>query len=79
MKKDDGKDDDCDFENTPHAVLGAFILSNSKRTVNNFIIELNGFHNDSIHYGDIDSLYIEKKYVKVETITQQVVYSKVYF
>ena len=30
MKKDDGLDDDCDFKNTLPAVLGAFILSNSK-------------------------------------------------
>ena len=31
MKKDDGLDDDCDIKNTLPAVLGAFILSNSKR------------------------------------------------
>ena len=30
MKKDDGLDDDCDIENLPPAVLGAFILSNSR-------------------------------------------------
>ena len=44
------------------AVLGAFILSNSKRIMNNFIREINGFYNNSIYYGDTDSLYIEKKY-----------------
>ena len=37
MKKDDGLDDDCDIKNTLPAVLGAFILSNSKRIMNNFI------------------------------------------
>ena len=42
--------------------LGAFILSNSKRIMNNFIREINGFYNNSIYYGDTDSLYIEKKY-----------------
>ena len=60
MKKDDGLDDDCDIKNTLPAVLGAFILSNSKRIMNNFIREINGFYNNSIYYGDTDSLYIEK-------------------
>ena len=58
MKKDDG----CDIKNTSPAVLGAFILSNSKRIMNNFIREVIGFYNISIYYGDTDSLYIEKKY-----------------
>ena len=65
MKKDDGLDDDCDIKNTLPAVLGAFILSKSKRIMNNFIRELNGFYNNSIYYGDTDSLYIEKKYSDV--------------
>ena len=30
--------------------------------MNNFIGEINGFYNNSIYYGDTDSLYIEKKY-----------------
>ena len=63
MKKDDGlDDDDCDNKNTLPAVLGAFILSNSKRIMNNFIREINGFYNNTIYYTDCDSLYIEKKY-----------------
>ena len=62
MKKDNGLHDDCDFKNTLPAVLGAFILSNSKRFMNNFIREINGFYNNSIYYGDTDSLYIKKKY-----------------
>ena len=37
MRKDDGLDDDCDNKNTLPAVFGAFILSNSKRIMNNFI------------------------------------------
>ena len=61
MKKDDGLDDDCDIKNTLPAVLGAFIVSNSKRIMNNFIREINGFYNNSIYYGDTDSLYKEKK------------------
>ena len=62
MKKDDGLDDDCVFKNTLPTVMGAFILSNSKRIMNNFFGEINGFYIYSIYYGDTDSLYIEKKY-----------------
>ena len=61
MKKDEGLDDDCDNENTLLAVLGAFISSNSKPIMNNFIKEINGLYNNSTNYGDTDSLYIEKK------------------
>ena len=65
-KKDDGLDDDeCDIKNTLPAVLGAFILSNSKRIMNNFIREINGFYNNNVYYTDCDSLYIEKKYWNV--------------
>ena len=62
MKKEDGLDDDCDNKKILSAVLGAFILSDSKRTMNSFIREINGFFNNSIYYGDTDSLYIEEKY-----------------
>ena len=62
MKKDDGLDDDCDIKNTLPAVLGAFILANSRRIMNNFIREINGFYENNIYYTDTDSLYIEKKY-----------------
>ena len=65
MKKNDGLDNDCDIENTPPAVLGAFILSNSKRNMKNFIREINGFYISSINYADTDSLYIKKKYCDV--------------
>ena len=49
MKKDDGLDDDYDIKNTPPAVLGAFILSNSKRIMTNFIRATNGFYNISVY------------------------------
>ena len=42
--------------------MGAFILSNSKQIMNNFIREINGFYKKSIYYGDTDSMYIEKKH-----------------
>ena len=62
MKKDDGLDDDCDIKNTLPAVLGAFILANSRRIMNKFVREINGFYESNIYYTDTDSLYIEKKY-----------------
>ena len=62
MKKDNGLDDDCDIKNTPPAVLGAFKLGNSRRIMNKFIREINGFYKNNIYYTDTDNLYIEKKY-----------------
>ena len=62
MEKDDGLDEDCDIKNTLAGVLGAFILSNSKRIMNKFIEEINGFCNNNRYYGDTDSLFIEEKY-----------------
>ena len=61
MKKDDGLDEDCDIENTLPEVLAAFILANSRRIMNKFIREINGFYENNIYYTDTDSLYIEKK------------------
>ena len=60
MKRDDGLDDDCHFKNTLPAVLGAFILSSSRRIMNNFIRKTNGFHKNNIYYTDTDCFYIEK-------------------
>ena len=48
LKKDDGLDGDNDVKNTLPRHLGAFILSNSKRIMNNYIREVNGFYNNSI-------------------------------
>ena len=62
MKRDNGLDDDCAIENALPAVLGAFILANSRRIMNKFIIEINGFYENNIYYIDTDSVYIEKKY-----------------
>ena len=49
MKKDDGLDDDCDNKNTLPAHLGAFILTNSKGIMSNFIREINGLYNNSFY------------------------------
>ena len=61
MKKDDALHDDCDIENTLPAVLGAFILSNSRRNMIKFIEETNRFYKNNVFYTATDSLYIEKK------------------
>ena len=49
MKENDGLDDDCDIKITLPAVLGAVILSNSERNMNNFIRGINGFYINSIN------------------------------
>ena len=62
LKKDDGLDGDKEAKNILPRHIGAFLLSNSKRNMNNFFREINGFYNNSIYYGDTDSLSVEKKY-----------------
>ncbi len=42
--------------------LGAFILSKSKRMMNNFVEVIDGFKTNNVYYQDTDSLYIEKKH-----------------
>ena len=46
-EKDDGLDDDFDIKITLPAVLGAFILANSRRIMNEFIRETIGFYNNN--------------------------------
>ena len=62
IRKDDRSDGENDVKNTLQSHSGAFILSNSKRIMNNFIREINGLYNIGIYYGDTDSLYIERNY-----------------
>ena len=42
--------------------LGAFVLSNIKRIMNNFIHAIGGFYTNDVYYTDTDSLYIENKH-----------------
>ena len=42
FKKDDGLDDKNNLKNTLLSHLGAFVLSNSERIINKFVIEING-------------------------------------
>ena len=48
--------------NTMPLHLGAFVLSNSERIMNNFIHAINGFYTNDVYYTDTDSLYIENKH-----------------
>ena len=48
--------------NTMPLLLGDFVLSNSKRFMNNFIHAINGFHTNELYYADTDNLCIENKH-----------------
>jgi hypothetical protein len=50
----------CHHDNNRPIYLGAFILSYSKVILNNYIAALNGFYDNTILYGDTDSVYIPK-------------------
>ena len=56
LKNDDGLDGDNDVEITLPSHLDSFLLSNSKRIMNNFFRKITGFYHNSIYYGDTDSL-----------------------
>ena len=55
--------------NTMPIHLGAFVLSNSKRIMNNFIHAINGFYTNDVYYTDTDSLYFENQHwEKLESV-----------
>ena len=62
MIDDAGLEDEVKNLNTMPLLLGAFVLSNSKRIMNNFIHAFNGFFKNDVYYGGTDSLYIENKH-----------------
>ena len=62
MKDDDGLQDEVKKVNTLPLQLVVFILSNSKRFMNNFIHAIDGFYSNDEYYTDTDSLYIENKH-----------------
>ena len=68
MIDDAGFEDEVKKLNTMPLHLGAFVLSNSKRIMNNFIHAIDGFYTNDVYYTDTDSLYIENKHWdKLET------------
>ena len=62
MIDDAGLEDEVKKFNTMPLHLGAFVLSNSKRIMNNFIHAIDGFYTNNVYYTDTDSLYIENKH-----------------
>ena len=62
MKGDEGLEDEVNQVNTLPLHLAVFILSNSKRIMNNFIHAIDGFYSNDVYYIDTDSLYIENKH-----------------
>ena len=62
MNDDAGLEDEVKKINTMPLPLGAFVLSNSKRIMNNFIHAVDGFYTNDVYYTDTDSLYIENKH-----------------
>ena len=62
MIDDAGLEDEVKKSNSMPLLLGAFVLSNSKRIMNNFIHANNGFPTNDVYYTDTDSLYIENKH-----------------
>ena len=62
LKDDERIDYEVKKVNNLPLQLAVFILSNSKRFINNFIHAIDGFYNNSVFYTDTDSLYIENKH-----------------
>ena len=63
LKDDVGLQDEFKKKvNTMPLQLGAFVLSNSKRIMNNFIHANIGFYTNDLYCEDTDSMYIENKH-----------------
>ena len=62
MIDDPGLEDEVKKLNTMPLHLGAFVLSNSKRIMNNFIHAINGFYTNEVYYTDTDATYIASKH-----------------
>ena len=62
MKDDERLQDEVKKVNTMPLHLGSFVLSNSKRMMNNFLQAIGGFYTNDVYYTDTDSLYIENKH-----------------
>ena len=61
LKDDEGLEDEVKKVNTMPLHLGAFVLINSKRIMNNFIHAIGVFYTNDFCHTDTDSLYIENK------------------
>ena len=64
LKDDEGLQDEVGKVNTMPLHLGAFVLSNNKRIMINFIHAIDRFYSNDVYYTDCVSLYIENKHWK---------------
>ena len=62
MIDEKGLEDEVKKLGTVPLHLGAFVLSNSRKIMINFIHATNGFYTNDVYYGDTDSVYIGKKH-----------------
>ena len=64
LEDDEGVDDYDKTKsiNSMPSYFSSFILSHSKRLMNDVIKQISGLYNNNIYYVDTDSLYIHKKY-----------------
>ena len=64
LQDDEGVDDfnKAKAINTMPSHFGSYILSHSKRLMNNVFREIDEFYSNNIYYGDTDSGYIHKKH-----------------
>ena len=62
MKDDEGLEDEVKKVNTMPLQLGAFVLSNSKRIMKNFIHTIDGFYSSDVYHTDTECLYIKYKH-----------------
>ena len=62
MIDDAGLEDEVKKLNTMPLHLGAFVISNSERFMNNLKHAIDGFYTNDVYYTDTDSLYIENKH-----------------
>ena len=59
---DAGLEDEVKKINTMPLHLSAFVLSNSRTSMNNFMHAIDGFYTTDVYYTDTDSLYSENKH-----------------
>ena len=64
LQDDEGVDDfdKAKSVNTMPSHFGSYILSHSKRLMNDVFREIDGFYSNNIYYGDTDSGYIHKQH-----------------
>ena len=73
LEEDEGVDDYDKVKsiNTMPSHYGSYILSHSKRLMNDVFREIDGFYSNNIYYGDTDSGYIHKKHGRKTTLVEK--------